>query len=127
VVRGTAHAGLLIWCLVAAFSTLRYAESPSHPVADLDAEFRSLVEHLPSRGVIGFLDPHEDATEIDGGLTWFIAQYALAPRVVVSRVGPEFVIVARGTARPGGDSRLDGYAHVTSVDGDHRLYRRVAP
>jgi len=126
VARTAALTGLLAWCLVAAFSAFRLSRPPD-PIAGLDAEFSALAEHLPARDLIGFLDRHENTGTDDAARTWYTAQYALAPRVVVSRVGPEFLIVARGAARPGGDPRLDGYTHVETVAGGHRLYRRTSP
>ena len=57
----------------------------------------------------------------------YAAQYALVPRVVVSRVGHEFMIVAHGMPRPGHDPRLDGYFLVSVTPEDHRVYRRLVP
>jgi hypothetical protein len=54
----------------------------------------------------------------------YAAQFALTPRVVVARTGPEFLIVARDTARPNGDPRLDGYHLAASLPNGHRLFRR---
>lgn len=126
VARSAALAGLLAWCVVAALSAFRLLRPPD-PIADLDAEFSALAEYLPPRGLVGFLDRYADGGTDDAARTWFTAQYALAPRVVVSRVGPEFLIVARGAAQPGGDPRLDGYTHIETVAGGHRLYRRNLP
>ena len=116
----------MAWCLVAAFSAFQFSRAPD-PTDDLDAEFSALAEHLPPRGLVGFLDRYADGGTDDAARTWFVAQYALAPRVVVSRVGPEFLIVASGAAKPGGDPRLDGYIHIETVAGGHRLYRRNLP
>lgn len=125
-VRSIALACVSGWCLVAAFQTFQLSHPPDL-IADLDAEFSSLAEHLPPRGLVGFLDRYEDGGTDDAARTWYTAQYALVPRVLVSRVGPEYLIVARGTARPEGDPRLDGYTHIETVAGGHRLYRRSSP
>lgn len=125
--RGAAYAGILGWCLLAALAAFQNARRPSsNPVARLDAEFSALAAYLPPRGVIGFLERYEDAGSEDAARTWYVAQYALSPRVVVSRLGPEFLIVARGAAHPDGDPRLEGYVHVTTVPGGHQLFRRLS-
>ncbi len=119
---------LLVWCFLAATAALRdgLARDPD-PIAGLDAEFRALVFDLPARGTIGYLEGYEDAGTADAVRMHYAAQYALVPRVVVGRVGPEFLIVARGTSRPGGDPRLDGYYHVATFPSGHRVYRRLVP
>lgn len=117
---------LLATCVVAAVSSARSAggDTPS-PVTSLDAEFSAFASRLPATGEIGFLDRYVDGGAEDAVRAWFTAQYALAPRIVVSRTGPEFLIVARGAARPGHDERLEGYRHVHSVPGGHRLFRKA--
>jgi len=124
-VRSVTLACVLGWCLVAAFQAFQRSH-PSDLIADLDAEFSLLAEHLPPRGPVGFLDRYEDGGTDDAVRSWYTAQYALAPRVLVSRIGPEYLIVARGAARPAGDPRLGGYTHIETVAGGHRLYRRIS-
>lgn len=119
---------LLVWCLLAATSALREGLArDADPIAGLDQEFRALEFDLPARGIVGYLEAYEDAGTDAAVRIYHAAQYALAPRVVVGRVGPEFLIVARGTARPGGDQRLDGYYHVATFPNEHRVYRRLVP
>jgi hypothetical protein len=119
---------LLVWCLLAAASAFRVALARDRdPIARLDEEFRALVFDLPTRGVIGYLEPYEDAGSNAAIRAYYAAQYALAPRVLVGRVGPEFLIVPHGTPRPGGDPRLDGYDLVATSPSQHRVYRRRAP
>ncbi len=119
---------LLAWCFLAATSSLRDAlTSGPDPIAGLDGEFRALVFDLPARGVIGYLEQYDGAGTDAAVRMYYAAQYALVPRVVVGRVGSEFLIVARGTARPGGDPRLDGYYHVATFPNEHRVYRRLVP
>jgi hypothetical protein len=119
---------VLAWCLLAATSALRDGLARDQdPMTALEAEFVALVFDLPSSGVIGYLERYEGAGSDDAVRMHYAAQYALVPRVVVKRVGPEFLIVARGMARPGGDPRLDGYFPVATFPGDHRVYRRLVP
>ena len=125
--RAAACAATLAWCLMAAFAAFQNAQRrSSNPIAELDAEFSALADHLPPRGIIGFLERYEEAGSEDAARTWYVAQYALSPRVVVSRLGPEYLIVARGAAHPDGDPRLEGYVHVTTVPGGHQLFRRLS-
>lgn len=126
VLLASVHLTLAAWCAAMTLSALR-APAPAprvQPIAALESEFVALSQHLPARGVVGFLDHHERSGAEETVRAWFTAQYALVPRVIVSRTGPEFLIVADGAAHPDGDPRLDGYAHVTTVSGGHRLYRR---
>ena len=88
-----------------------------------EAEFLPFVPDLPARGEIGYLEPFRAGTESDVRLH-YAAQYALAPRVIVARTGPELLIVPVGAENPSGDSRLDGYRRVRTLPNGHRLFRR---
>ena len=124
--RGLAVLGL-VWSLVAAVSALRTARmAPVDPMARLEAEFRALAADLPSRGEVGYLERYTQGDAEDAVRTHYAAQYALVPRVVVGRTGPEFVIVAAGTERPGGDPRLVGYVQVAQTAAGHRVFRRFS-
>jgi hypothetical protein len=101
--------------------------APARPVAELDRGFAAMAPLLPPNGEIGYLEPHQDAGSEDAVRMRYVAQYALSPRVVVARVGSEFLIVPEGAAHPDGDSRLDGYFPVMSFPGGHRLFRRLNP
>jgi hypothetical protein len=126
--RSAVGCALLAWSLLAAISTARDGLSrESDPIAGLEAEFRALVFELPPSGVIGYLERNSDAGTDDAVRMYFAAQYALVPRVVVGRVGPEFLIAARGTEGPGGDTRLDGYHLVGAFPSGHRVFRRLVP
>ena len=116
---------LLAWCLFAAVSALRLSlNRPADPMAVLEAEFKPFAFELPPFATVGYLEQR------DGGeyavRMHYAAQYALAPRVVVGRVGPEFMIVARGTAQPD-DPRLEGFYPVARLANGHRLFRRLVP
>lgn len=96
------------------------------PMGTLEAEFLPFVWELPASGEVGYLEPYQPTTPDDERM-YYAAQYALVPRIVLGRVGSEFLIVARGKERPGGDPRLDGYYPVAKFASGHRLYRRLVP
>lgn len=113
------------WALLASASAVRAALSiPPDPMGQLESEFRALIADLPPRGQIGYLERYEGGGSVEAVRQHYAAQYALAPRVVVARTGPEFVIVASGTERPGGDPRLKGYVQVARSPAGHRVFRR---
>ncbi len=116
------------WSLLAAGSAVRAARAlPSDPMARLEAEFRVLIPDLPPVGEVGYLERYDGGSE-ESVRMHYAAQYALAPRVVAGRItGQEFVIVAEGTERPGGDPRLKGYVPVARTPVGHRVFRRFAP
>jgi hypothetical protein len=118
---------LLGWCLFAAATALRQSASrTSDSMAALEAEFLPMIVELPPAGEVGYLEPYGNQSEDDVRMH-YAAQYALVPRIIAGRVGPEFLIVARGMARPDGDPRLAGYHVVASFPGGHRLFRRLVP
>jgi len=118
----------VVWAIVAAFGAVRGARAqPPDPMAQFEAEFSKLARDLPPAGEVGYLERYEDAGAEDAVRAHYAAQYALVPRVVVSRVGHEFMIVAHGMPRPGHDPRLDGYFLVSVTPEDHRVYRRLVP
>jgi hypothetical protein len=118
----------LAWSLVAGASALRSALLvPPDPMQRLEDEFLELAPRLPPTGEIGYLDRYENAGDEAVVRARYAAQYALAPRVVLSRTGPGFLIVAHDTERPGGDSRLNGYFLVAATPAGHRLFRRLGP
>lgn len=92
----------------------------------LEAEFGLFARELPPTGEIGYLEAYDGGSE-EAVRVHYAAQYALVPRVVIGRVGPEFLIVARGTAGPDGDPRLDGYFRVATFPSGHRLFRKLVP
>ena len=93
-------------------------------MGELEAEFRPFALELPPTGEIGYLEPYDGTTD-DALRLHYAAQYALVPRVIAGHIGPEFLIVARGMAKPAGDPRLDGYFRVASFPGGHRLFRQL--
>jgi hypothetical protein len=75
---------------------------------------------LPAQGTIGYLQPL-DWPSADAQRRFYVAEYALAPRVIVMSTAPEFVI-ATPEAFAGPDA-----LHSTSTDprlADHVVYRQ---
>ena len=116
---------VLVWALFSVAAALRNAVMRRpYPVTSLEAEFRTLARELPPAAVIGFLEYGVDDSSSDHVMVYYVAQYALAPRVIEKRTDLEFLIVARDALRPGGDERLSGFEVVASTKQGHRLYRR---
>ena len=91
------------WWLYRTFHITR-----SLPAADevtaYESRFRELKAWLPQRGVVGYFDGVESGSRtIDDSKRFFLAQYAVAPTLVVREPEryPELVI---GNLRPGLDS-----------------------
>ena len=116
---------LLAWCLAAALSALLTAlRQPRDPMAELEASFAPFAFELPPFGEIGYLEAAVGGDEAER--TYYAAQYALVPRVIVARTGPEFLIVAGGSERER-DPRLEGYFLARPLPNGHRLFRRLVP
>ena len=94
------------------------------PVAALETEFRALSRALPLSGPVGFLRYDTDDDRADRVMTYYVAQYTLAPRVVEKRTDLEFVIVAPDAARAAGDARLVGFEPVATSKEGYRVYQR---
>ena len=121
---GLLGGGVLAWCLVATLSHLHAARARPHDrMAEQEAEFLAFVPYLPAAGSIGYLQPFDGWSD-SAVRTHYAAQYALAPRVVPEHRSQEFVIVASGAARPGGEPRLAGFFPVATFPGGHSLFRR---
>jgi hypothetical protein len=95
-------------------------------VTALEAEFRSWERILPPSGAVGFLEYAIADDRADRVMVYYVAQYALAPRLVEKRTDLEFLIVARDALRAGEDQRLAGFVPVASTREGHRLYQRRA-
>jgi hypothetical protein len=116
---------LLAWCLISAVAALRAAiERAPDPMETLESEFLLFLPDLPARGEIGYLEAYPGSGDENSVRMHYAAQYALTPRVVVGRTGPDFLIVPRGSEQPGGDPRLVHYRRVVSYPNGHRLFRR---
>lgn len=100
------------------------------PIDPIDRRYQSASAVLPVSGVVGYLTPA--SRETYGG--FYVAEYALAPRIVVPGSDAEFVIVppeavaedeptAVGAASR--DARLEGYLLYRALDNGVRIFRRV--
>jgi hypothetical protein len=75
---------------------------PVDEVTVYESRFRELKNWLPKRGVVGYFDGVASGSRtIDDSKRFFLAQYAVAPMLVVRDRYPELVI---GNLRPGMDS-----------------------
>jgi hypothetical protein len=90
-----------------------------------------LISSLPRDGTIGYLQ-----TAAWGGndvLAYFLAAYALTPRIVVPGTAPDFVVVVPEASVDDGerlgtmsrDSRLAGFALYARFANGLRIFRRV--
>jgi hypothetical protein len=95
------------------------------PVTALEAEFRTLAPALPPSGGVGFLRYDVDDDRADRMMVYYVAQYTLAPRLVLKRTDLEFLIVARDALRDGIDERLAGFAPIASSREGYRVYQRL--
>jgi hypothetical protein len=97
------------------------------PVTALEAEFRSLSHALPPSGPVGFLRYEIDDDRADRVMTYYVAQYTLAPHVVEKRTDLEFVIVAPDAVRAGVDDRLAGFMPIATSREGYSVYQRRTP
>lgn len=116
---------VVVWALVSVIAACRSAVMRgADPIATLDGEFRSLSHALPPSGLVGFLRYDMDDDRADRVMTYYVAQYALAPRVVEKRTDVEFLIVAPEAARPRGDGRLIGFVPIATSKEGYAVYQR---
>jgi hypothetical protein len=116
---------VVVWALVSVIAACRNAvmRGPD-PVAALETQFRSLSQALPLSGTVGFLRYDMDDDRADRVMTYYVAQYTLAPRLVEKRTDVEFLIVAPDAARPRGDGRLIGFVPVATSKEGYAVYQR---
>lgn len=118
---------VVVWALVSVIAACRNAMMRgADPVAALETEFRMLSPALPASGPVGFLRYDTDDDRADRVMTYYVAQYTLAPRVVEKRTDLEFVIAAPDAPRPDGDVRLVGFVPVATSKEGYRVYQRRA-
>jgi hypothetical protein len=117
---------VLVWSVVSAATACRNAAMrAADPVTALEAEFRTLAPALPPSGGVGFLRYDVDDDRADRMMVYYVAQYTLAPRLVLKRTDLEFLIVARDALRDGIDERLAGFAPIASSREGYRVYQRL--
>jgi hypothetical protein len=95
-------------------------------IGPLDSELQTLAPILPRAGTIAYLEHSTRPADADVVQTFYVAQYALAPRVLVRNMKPPFLIVLRDHAAQD-DPRLNGYRLFDGVPGGHRVFIRAAP
>jgi hypothetical protein len=139
-VRMVVAVAFLLWCgihahlpsVVEDWGRLRLPTGVADPIDGLDRRYRALAAWLPARGRVGYLQPAAGgASEAFGGL--FVAEYALAPRLVIPGTAAEFVIVPpesaingedRTTVLRSADSRLGGFVLYRAFENGVRIFRR---
>jgi hypothetical protein len=112
----------------------RHVHAPvsSSDVVDLhDRMYRSLIPWLPASGRVGYLQPADWPSPL-AVQRFYLAEYALAPRLVALGTDAEFVIVtqeamARGDGERASppDKRLDGFLPVRSFESGIHIFRRI--
>jgi hypothetical protein len=118
--------------LLADWRTLRSRPERLDLVAQEALPYEALVSSLPVRGAVGYLQP-DDWPSPDAQRRFYLAQYALTPRLVSMGVAAEFVIVSpqasvTGDIVPGAmsaDPRLAGFVLQTRFANGFRVFRRV--
>ena len=107
----------------------RAAQWPERPGSDeitaSDRRFALLRPHLPAHGTVGYVGdpPPEGPTALPHFRRYLLAQYALAPVVVLETGEPELVV---GNFDSSGTT-LPGLELVRDFGDGLQLYRRVAP
>jgi len=95
-------------------------------ISRLDQRFAAVRPYASARGVIGLVvEPGSERAK--SGQSFFMAQYALAPLVVVQRTDCEWVVVDGNDdgSAPAWDGRGD-FVLVAGKSNDVKLFRRVS-
>jgi hypothetical protein len=93
-------------------------------IQPLDTELRLLAGGLPRGGRIGYLEHATKPADPDVVRTFYVAQYALAPRVLVRRLEPFLIVIRDHAARDA--PRLKDYVLFSDAPGGHRVFVRAA-
>ena len=101
------------------------------PVTREVQRYALLTAWLPASGAVGYLPPDRWPAD-DEVRRFYLAQYALTPKIVVIGTAPEFVIVVPEAAIDGGDSpgtaardpRLAGFVLYKRFSNDLRIFKR---
>ena len=102
---------------------------PLDVVTTADQRFRVLVSALPRAGTIGYLPP-PDWPGVDAVRQFYLAQFALTPRLIVFGTDADFVIAVPEAerAQSGGataDARLANFALAAAFDNGLKVFRRL--
>jgi hypothetical protein len=103
------------------------------PIAEQERAYKALIDWLPQTGRIGY-KPSADWPSDRAVLRFFVAEYALTPRLVVTDLTPEFIIVDPGAPASldnapaisiSSDPGLPGFALYRKAESGLRVFRRV--
>jgi hypothetical protein len=102
---------------------------PVDVVTTADQRFRILVSALPRTGTIGYLPP-PDWPAVDAVRQFYLAQFALTPRLVVFGADADFVIAVPEAERAQAgdttaDARLANFSLVASFANGLKVFRRL--
>ena len=112
--------------------TRRAKASAGDAVTQETARYRDAVTSLPVSGSIGFLPP-DTGHPSDRTMRYFVAQYALTPRVIVLGTDADYVIAIpeaspaddEPTGTASRDSRLTNFMLIKRLASGVRIYRRL--
>ncbi|MEO8258287.1 MAG: hypothetical protein ABI868_13145 [Acidobacteriota bacterium] len=96
-----------------------------------DRRYAALAASLPTEGVVGYLPPGRWPA-VDEVRRFYLAQYALTPRIITIGTAAEFVIVVPEVSPDGGDNsgatvddpRLAGFVLFRHFSNGIRVFRR---
>lgn len=97
------------------------ADDPSALVADVQ-RLRGI---LPQDDVVGYLKHAIRRNDADVVKRFYLAQYALAPTLLVRSVEAEYVMIVMPDHDAATDPRLDGFTRIVR-SGSVRVFRRTA-
>jgi len=107
--------------------------SRSDSVSEQNRAYKELIPWLPERGRVGYI-PTEDWPSAGAIQLFYVAEYALTPRVIVIDTTPEFVIAHPGSPTgvdkgvvitPDRDPQLDGFVLYKTAESGLRIFRRA--
>ena len=111
------------------WSVLKHPGTPPDNIGSILAAYESIAPLLPDDGVIRFVDTAADADV--NTVNYYVAQQALAPRVLSREPGvdAEFFITATGAPSDAGavSPSVARLVLVGTGAGDVRVFRRAAP
>jgi hypothetical protein len=114
----------IIGLLILGWSALSLPPARPDTVDQLMTAFRAAGPHLPARGTVGYVGP--SAPTVSDGEIRYIAQYALAPRLLVDDLANQAVAIAPPAldARRSAEIIAQGWTAGPALDGGVRVYRR---
>ena len=118
--------------LLADWRTLAAKGNRPDIVTRVAQRYEPLISSLPIQGTVGYFQP-DDWPTADAVRRFYLAEYALTPRVVVFGAAPQFVIVVPEVSLESGenrglasrDPRLTDFALYEKFDNGLRVFRRL--